>query len=177
MSVVIGIDVGLLKTGVAALEDGKVLKVFTISVEGDVRDTGPRYVKLRESLAFANVRILSYFSPPAVIAIEQPDDDEGLREGHDLMDVMKLYGAFAVTYAECARLWRQAHLVGVTPKQWKGAYPKELTARRLEVEYGQACANEHEWDALGIADWAVQVAKARQFNSQKNLTGDKTGKV
>ncbi len=161
---VIGIDVGLVKTGVAAVRDGRVEKVFTITVDGDVKDTGPRYAKLRESLSFAKVRLLGTLPPPAVVAIEQPDEDEGqdgVREGHEKMDVMKLYGDFAVLYAESCRLWREARVIGVTPWQWKGPYPKGLTQRILAARYPEAlCANEHEWDGLGLASWAFQVAQS-----------------
>lgn len=162
---VIGIDVGLVKTGVAALVDGHVAKVFTIAVEGDPKDTGPRYAYLRRSLAIAAGRILAVIGQPAVIALEIPDEDEGIdgiRDDHEKMSVAKVYGAYAVLYAEASRLWPKAHLVSVTPAQWKGPYPKELTERIISAKYkGAPCQNGHEWDALGIADWGHQVALAR----------------
>lgn len=161
----IGIDVGLVKTGVAALVDGHVAKVFTISVEGDPKDTGPRYAYLRRALAVAAGRIIAGIGQPAVIALEIPDEDEGvdgIRDGHEKMDVAKVYGAYAVLYAEASRLWPKAHLVSVTPAQWKGPYPKALTVGILTAKYPKApCQNGHEWDALGIADWAFDVALAQ----------------
>jgi len=160
---VLGIDVGLVRTGVAALRDGEVLKTFTIAVEGDTKDTGPRYVKLRESLSLAKTRLLAQYAPPVLVAVEIPDEDEGedgLREGHEKMDVAKLYGAYAVLYAEAARLWPKARVLSVTPRQWKGNLPKAITARMTEVRYGVGPANSHEADAVMIADWGAQVARA-----------------
>jgi hypothetical protein len=165
---VIGLDPGILRTGVVAINDGAVLKVCTIAVEGDPKDTGPRYAYLRRSLALVRGRLIPDIIPQ-IVAVEIPDEDEGedgLREGREKMDVAKLYGAYAVLYAESTRLWPTARVVSVTPSQWKGPYPKELTARRMEARYGRKCSNQHEWDACGIADWAVPLAAA----PQKNLT-------
>jgi hypothetical protein len=159
---VLGIDPGLLKTGVAALVDGWVKKVFTISVEGDPKDTGPRFACLRRSLAVAAHRLIMEIGQPVVIAVEIPDEDEGvdgIREGHEKMDVAKVYGAYAVLYAEASRLWPKTRLLSVTPRQWKGAYQKGLTERILGAKYPEArCANSHEWDALGLADWSSVLA-------------------
>lgn len=167
---VLGIDVGLLRTGVAALVDGRIEKVFTIAVEGDPKDTGPRYAYLRQSLSIAAGRIIAVIGQPTLIALEIPDEDEGedgLREGHEKMDVAKVYGAYAVLYAESSRLWPKAHLVSVTPAQWKGPYPKSLTVGRMRAKYPEAkAANQHEWDGVGIADWGWDVADAMR----KNLT-------
>lgn len=162
MHMVLGIDVGLVRTGVVAVRDGQVLKAFTIVVEGDTKDTGPRYVKLREALALASGRVLGAFAPPRLVALEMPDEDEGedgVREGHEKMSVAKLYAAYAVLYAEAVRLWPKAAVIGVTPRQWKGTYPKELTERIMAARHPEArCANTHEWDALGVADWALPLA-------------------
>jgi hypothetical protein len=103
--------------------------------------------------------------------IEQPE--LGIRKDHDAASVLKLYGAFAVTYAECARLWPQAHLMGVLPAQWKGSMKKSLTAGIMRAKYRVECRNEHEWDALGLADYAWDVARARRREAErkKELTG------
>jgi hypothetical protein len=163
---VLGIDVALTNTGLAAIEDGRAVKWLTISVEGDAEETGPRFVKLRESLELVAVRILKK-KAPAIVVIEKPE--HGLREGRGAGSIMKLYASFAVCYAECARLWPNAQLVGVEPKRWKGNYPKGLTEGMMRAKYGVECANADEWDALGLADYAWDLALARQRADAKSL--------
>ena len=156
---VLGIDVALANTGLAAIEDGRAVKWLTIKVEGDTEETGPRFVKLRESLELVAGRILKK-KAPAVVVIERPE--HGVRQGRDPGNIMKLYGSFAVCYAECARLWPAAQLVGVEPQRWKGNYPKGLMEGMMRAKYGVECANSDEWDALGLADYAWDLALARQ---------------
>jgi RNase H-fold protein (predicted Holliday junction resolvase) len=159
---VLGIDAGLVRTGIAALEDGKIIRACTIVVEGDTKYTGPRYSFLRRALEQVALNVLKR-KQPAVVAIDQPDEDEGedgIREGHEKMDVAKLYGAYAVLFAEAERLWPKTRVVGATPSQWKGPYPKGLTVGRMAFKYGgRAAANQHEWDAVALADWAEPLAQ------------------
>jgi Holliday junction resolvasome RuvABC endonuclease subunit len=153
--VAVGIDTGLVATGIAVIRDGVAKTRCTINVEGDVSDTGPRYVKLREGLETVAVRILRRVIP-AVVAIEQPE--LGIRKGHDAGNVMKLYGAFAVTYSECARLWKKAHIMGVPAD----TVTKSLRARIMRAKYRVEFQDSHQADALWLADYAWDVARARQ---------------
>lgn len=176
---VIGVDVGLVDTGVAVIANAQAVQAFTIGVEGDTQDTGPRYVYLRRALAIAAGRIIAPLGQPELIALEIPDEDEGVdgyREGHEKMHVAKLYGAYAVLYAEAARLWPKAHLVSVTPRQWKGSLGKKVTVRMMTAKYAITPKNSHEADALGIADWARDVAIARKYMPGKYSLG-RAGKV
>jgi hypothetical protein len=156
---VLGIDVALTNTGLAAIEDGRAVKWLTIKVEGDAEETGPRFAKLRESLELVAASILKKKSP-VVVVIERPE--HGLRAGRDPGNIMKLYGSFAVCYAECARLWPKAQISGIEPQRWKGNYPKGLTEGMMRAKYRVECANADEWDALGLADYAWDLALARQ---------------
>lgn len=156
---VVGIDVALVNTGIAVIEDAKAVRWLTIKVEGDEEDTGPRFTKLRESLEVVAVRLLKR-KAPSVVVIEKPE--HGIRQGRDVASILKLYGSFAVCFAECARLWPRAHLVGVEPMRWKGNYPKGLIEGIMRAKYRVECANDHEWDALGLADMAWDVALARE---------------
>lgn len=147
----LGLDVALRFTGAAAIQDGRVAWRATIKVEGDSDITGPRFVMLREALEklFQRQRVRA----PAFVAIEQPDLN--IRKGRKPGDIMKLYGAFAVCYAECRRLWPAAKVEGVTVARWKGSLQKSLTMRMMASKYGiERFANDHEADALGLADYA-----------------------
>jgi len=156
---VLGIDVALTDTGLAAIEDGRAVKWLTISVEGDAEETGPRFAKLRESLELVAVRIFKK-KAPGIVVIERPE--HGIREGRDPGSILKLYGSFAVCYAECARLWPKARLVGIEPQRWKGNYPKGLMERMMRAKYRVECDNHNEWDGLGLADYAWDLALAAQ---------------
>ena len=169
--VVIGIDVALTETGVAAIEDGRKVWMSTIKVEGDPNDTGPRYALLRSSLEklFGRMRI----SAPDAVAIEQPElaiRKDGKGRPRSTGAILKLYGAFAVCYAECRRLWPKAIIEGVTPQGWKGTLSKELTARMMASKYGVTeFENDHEGDALGLADYAWDLPELKR----KRLTDRK----
>lgn len=174
MVVVLGIDVGLVDTGLAALADGRPVWKSTIHVEGDAEDTGPRFALLRECLE----RLLTerIRSAPAMVAIEQPEHGlrvrkwKGKKYGTDPSSIMKLYGAFAVVYAEVARLWPKARVEGVTPQTWKGSLQKHLTASILGAKYNiRTFHNDHEADALGLADWAWERLQA-ETRAKKRLT-------
>ena len=153
---VVGIDPGIVAAGVAQIVDGRAGWRATIRVEGDPEETGPRYVKLREGLA-ALVKRLRDKREPMVVAVEQPE--LGIRKGHGVEAILKLYGAFAVLFAEASRLWPRARVMGVDARRWKGNYGKDLMARMMRAKYRVECGNEHEWDALGLADWAWDMAE------------------
>jgi len=162
---VVGIDVALVNTGVAAIEDGRATKWCTINVEGSPDDTGPRFVKLRESLSLVAVRILK--KAPDLVVIERPE--HGIRDDRDAGNIMKLYGSFAVAYAETVRLWPRAEIMGVEPMSWKGTLGKGMTARLMQLRYKIDCANDHEWDAVGLADYGWELAAARARAGKRNL--------
>ena len=157
---VIGVDVGLLHTALAVIEEGAVGRRCTINVEGDTEDVGPRFVKLREGLETVSKRVLKGIAP-AVISIEQPE--LGIRKGHDAGSVLKLYGAFAVCYAECARLWPKAHVMGVLADTVR----KPLRAGIMRAKYRVECPNSHVWDAIWQADLAWDIARARAREAER----------
>lgn len=161
---VVGIDPGLLQAGVAQIADGRAGWRATIRVEGDPEETGPRYVKLRQALTTLWRRMRDKCGvnaiEPAVVVVEQPE--LGIRRGHNAEAVLKLYGAFAVLFAEAARLWPRARVVGVDARHWKGNYPKSLTAGMMRAKYGVECRSTHEWDALALADLAWEMAGAER---------------
>jgi hypothetical protein len=149
---VVGLDVGLVHAAIAVVVgDNHCLWRASIKVEGD--GTGPRYSVLREALekSFAHVH-----ETPRVIAIEEPE--LFIYKGRDAASILKLYGAFAVSFAEAERVWPDAKVIGVTPAQWKGTAKKKGTQGVLRSQYEIECGNEHEWDALGLADWAWNMA-------------------
>lgn len=156
---VLGIDIGLVNTGIAIVNGEKVCRWRgTIKVEGE--GTGPRFAVLREALD----EVFDRVEDPACVAIEEPP--LAIWKGHGAESVLKLYGAFAVAYAEAVRHWPDVRIVGVTPDTWKGTLDKESTEGMLRGKYGVECANDHEWDALGLADWAWATMKSFRENAK-----------
>lgn len=163
---VIGVDTGLTHTALAALDGGKATWRGTIAVEGD--ETGPRYAVLRQALERFVRRVNAR---PDFVGIEEPE--LGVREGHEIEHVLKLYGSFAVTFAELARLWPRATIRGILANRWKGTVAKKTTAGMMRAKYKIECRNAHEWDALGIADYSWDIARALR----KNLTDSTESRV
>lgn len=176
-----GIDTGLRNTGLAVLGGQRqYLWAGTIEVEGDSERTGPRYGVLRRALqeAFGGDGRLPRAADhtPDLVAIEQPELE--IWKGREAASVMKLYAAFAVTFAECERLWPRAYVVGVTPAQWKGTTSKAITESFMRSRYpGAKATTSHEWDALGLADWGWDTALAIAHARRKGLTGPGVPKV
>lgn len=173
--IVIGIDVALKQSGVVLIEDGKYGWSATVKVEGDTEDTGPRYAMLR--LALERLFQKKGIGYADVIAIEQPEHalrqrkikGRNVRVSADPGNIMKLYGAFAVAYAECARLFPGAEVMGVLPERWKGNLKKHLTASIFAAKYDiRQFANWDEADALGIADFAWDHLQARLRKALKD---------
>jgi Holliday junction resolvasome RuvABC endonuclease subunit len=150
---VLGIDISLVNTGIAVIgNDHQCLWRGTINVEGE--GTGPRFAVLREALD----EVFNRVQDPACVAIEEPP--LVIFPGRDAGSILKLYGAFAVAYAEVVRHWPETRVCGVTPEQWKGHLDKGTSQSVLRAKYKVDCANNHEYDALGLADWAWETAKA-----------------
>jgi hypothetical protein len=158
--IVLGIDTGLVRTAVAIIRDGKCLWRGTIHVEGD--DTGPRFAVLREALD----EVLNRVDNPECVAIEEPELE--IWRGRGASSVLKLYGAFAVAYAEVVRHWPDSRVCGVFPETWKGTLDKDSTEATLRAKYKVECANDHEWDALGLADWALKTAEAFRGKAKRS---------
>lgn len=152
---VIGVDAALVNTGVAQIRDGRAGWRSTITVEGEL--IGERYAVLRRAFERLATRAVKKNDPPAVVVVEQPE--LGIRPGRDVAAILKLYGAFAVLYTECVRLWPRAHVMGVLPD----SVEKKLRASIMRAKYRVDFKNSHEADALYLADyaWDVAVAKAR----------------
>lgn len=163
---VIGVDPALTHTALAALEDGKATWRGTIYIEGV--EIGPRYAILRSGLEKFVRRVKAR---PDFVGIEEPE--LSVRDGHEVEHVLKLYGAFAVTFAELTRLWPHAEIRGILANRWKGTVAKKTTAGMMRAKYKIECKNSHEWDALGIADYSWDLALA----VQNGLTRSNTSRV
>lgn len=157
---VCGVDVGLVKTGIAQIKNGRAGFRATITVHGDPEDTGPRYVKLAEAIKTFFERYKE--EKPRIVAIEQPEHAIR-RKGFQMRSpvaIMKLYGAFAVTYVCIQSMWPESEVIAVMPFQWKGRMSKSMTSRIIAAKYDiERFANDHEADALGLADWAWERLK------------------
>lgn len=153
----LGIDTGL-NTAIAAMDGdrptsrgGRAAVVALRTVPHPKGDLPVQYAALRRGIQVAVGGLR-----PDVIAVEQPED--AVRKGRTARAVLVLFGAFAVACAELGRIFPRIPIIGVTPGQWKGGMTKMETQRILQLRHPDAKpANEHEWDALGVADWLADI--------------------
>lgn len=155
---VLGIDVALLNTGVAEIRDGRCTWRSTIKVEGE--GTGPRFSVLRRGFERLATRVLKN-DPPSIVAVEEPE--LGIRKGHTAEAILKLYGAFAVIYAECCRLWPKAQVMGMKPDSLQ----KSTRAGIMRAIYKIECRDSHQADALMLAHFAWEIAVAQRRAAER----------
>jgi hypothetical protein len=175
MAVIIAVDPGKNKLGLAILIDGKPALVETvIGLSPPGRETdrdgyrGAYYAAQAVALRVESA-LEQQPSSHIVLVIErmQVDSRTGGKEA-DLLDVATTGGAVAVLLLSavarrrlCLQIWSP------TPMLWKKQLPKAVMQERLKNKYGIDKLGHDAWDALGIADWALDQLtlppKARVF--------------
>jgi hypothetical protein len=175
MSVIIAVDPGKNKLGLAILIDGKPALVETvIGLAPPGRETdrdgyrGAYYAAQAVALRVEST-LEQQPSSHIVLVMErmQVDARTGGKEG-DLLDVAMTGGAVALALARLVLYWsRHAQIWSPTPMLWKKQLPKAVMQERLKKKYGIDKLGHDAWDALGIADWALDQLtlppKARVF--------------
>lgn len=153
---VLGIDPGAVFTGFAWIREMKDRTVQRMSTTIVVRQRYPfRYPALERQLLDLFAKLPE---EPCAIAIEEPDSD--VWKDNDVRPIFHLHGAFAVIVCAVCRRFHDSILHHLRPGSWKGAMPKEHTARTLREKYGWTDVHAgDEADALGLADFAFEVAK------------------
>ncbi len=175
MSVIIAIDPGKNKLGLAILINGKPALVETvIGLSPPGRETdrdGYRgaYYAAKEVASRVESVLSRHPANDVYIVMErmQVDARTGGKES-DLLDVATTGGAVALALASFVLYWsRHAHIWSPTPMLWKKQLPKAVMQERLKNKYGLDKLGHDAWDALGIADWALDQLtlppKARVF--------------
>jgi hypothetical protein len=176
MSVIIAVDPGKNKLGLAILIDGKPALVETvIGLAPPGRETdrdgyrGAYYAaqEVGNRVAFALLNCYPNIDVVLVIERMQVDARTGGKEA-DLLDVSTTGGAVAMLLPYIiARLQPSLQIWSPTPMLWKKQLPKAVMQERLKKKYGIDKLGHDAWDALGIADWALDQLtlppKARVF--------------
>lgn len=148
---VLGIDPGSAKTGIASVNSNGKCKFKTIIAENRIPF---RYGTFRDELADF---IVELEEDPVAIAIEQPEElpRPGVEE-KEIRSVIRLNCICAVIISEVTRLWPNIKILPWSPKVWRRANEtKEDVAYRMNVKYGVDFETDDDSDALGIADYAM----------------------
>lgn len=156
---VIGIDPGAAKTGVAWVrqEGSRISRaVYTIY---SVETTPHRYFSFKRQLLMTLGQLPE---PPVAVAIEEP---ERRRREHferaDVMSLVHLEAIYAIALSETTGCWPDAIVHSWKPLIWKGdGVSKGKTMSRMGRKYNVSFGTDDESDALGIADHALQLMKS-----------------
>lgn len=148
---VIGIDPGAMKTGIAWVTSSGQARFTTLWAANRIPF---RYGTYRNELADFLVQLEE---DPVAVAIEQPNETPDPTDGEEGMrSVIRVNCICAVTISEVTRLWPHASLLCWAPKIWRKQHEnKEDVAYRMAMKYGLGFKSDDESDALGIADHAL----------------------
>jgi hypothetical protein len=148
---VIGIDPGAAKTGIASVNATGQFRFSTLWADNRVPF---RYGTFRDELAGFLVEL---DEDPTVIAIEQPEEIPEPGDGPDkFRSLIRVNCICAVIVSEVSRLWPNTPLLPWAPRIWRRQEEtKADVAYRMSVKYGVDFETDDESDALGIADYAI----------------------
>lgn len=148
---VIGIDPGSAKTGIAWINDAGQFRFSTLFAENRIPF---RYGAFRDLLADFLVELPE---DPAAVAIEQPEEIPRPGEAeNEIRGLIRMNCICAVIISEVTRLWPNINILPWPPRVWRRQNEtKEDVAYRMSVKYGVEFGTDDESDALGIADHAM----------------------
>jgi hypothetical protein len=148
---VIGIDPGAAKTGIAWINEAGQSHFTTIQAENRIPF---RYGAFRDLLADFLVELPE---DPAVIAIEQPEEIPRPGEGeNEIRGLIRMNCICAVIISEVTRLWPNINILPWPPRVWRRQNEtKEDVEYRMSMKYGVDFNTDDESDAMGIADHAM----------------------
>lgn len=115
-----------------------------------------RFIEMRNRLE----KFLSGIpEPPTMVAIEEPDRGTSTKPVNPRVET-DLRAVYAVCVAEVGRQFTQTNLIPVRYESWTGGLQKADVYLRLSKKYDKPKFNrDDEADALGIADFAFEIAK------------------
>lgn len=148
---VIGIDTGAIKTGIAWVNSAGQAQFSTLIASNLIPF---RYGTYRDQLAGFLVELEE---DPVVVALEHPRELPRLGEGPDeIKSLVRVNCITAVTVSEVTRLWPHTPILSWSPRVWrKQNETKKDVAYRMSVKYDVDFQTDDESDALGIADHAI----------------------
>lgn len=166
--IVLGIDPGSLNVGFAWVRyraTGKVNSRYMASWRAAYH-LPTRYIDIRDHLERQLLGVPEY---PSVVAVEVPAKPyhAPYRPGHH-RDIKILHGCYAVIVAEVGRVFRNTFLLPVQYDVWTGGLDKKEIQGRLARKYEiSSFVNDDCADALGIADYAFEIARRRECGQKE----------
>lgn len=157
---VLGIDPGSVKTGIAWVNSAGQCKFKTLYAENHIPW---RYGAFRNELADF---IVELDEDPVAVAIEQPEEvPRTPEEEKDFRAIVRVNCIVAVIISEITRLWPNIKILPWSPRVWRRQNEtKADVAYRMSVKYGVDFETDDDSDSLGIADHAMM----RLLNSNQS---------
>jgi len=152
--ITIGIDPSINSTGIAAINNGKLIAYDEIKTNRKLDIPGKLKV-----IGLAIPKFITHIIPadvPRRCIIEMPEKQTS-EKGFNFIekgDFVKLCAAFGVACLEANRFCDEIFLF--TPSAWKGQTPKKITRKRMEKLYGIETLrglNHDAIDALALASF------------------------
>jgi Holliday junction resolvasome RuvABC endonuclease subunit len=152
---ILGIDPGAMKTGVAWVSDSSGRPVGYVSTVKSEIEWPHRYAHVRVQL-----ETLFQWLPeePTAVAIEEPSLDNVGQSPTERFSIYHLCGIYGIVVAEVMRTWKNVAVMPWKPMEWRGlGMNKKDVMKRMAAKYGVQLDNDDEGDALGIADHAFML--------------------
>lgn len=163
---VLGIDPGSMKTGIAWVNSAGQCRFTTLYAENHIPW---RYGTFRNELADFVVQL---DEDPVAVAIEQPEEIPPLHaDEKEMRSMVRLNCICAVIISEITRLWPNIKILPWPPRIWRRSNEtKADVAYRMSVKYGVEFQTDDDSDALGIADHAMmRLLNSNQATGSMNV--------
>ena len=158
---VVGIDPGTQKTGVAWASDSKGRLTGGAQTAKSVIEWPHRYAHMLDQ-----VKAIFEWLPeePYAVAIEEPSvDGKDVYDASTRASFCHLHGMFAALSSEALRTCRKVIFLPWKTAEWRGVGPdKKIILGKMSAKYGIQLDTDDEGDALGIADHALMLLKQRR---------------
>jgi len=155
--ITLGIDPGTKSTGLAWLNDQKVVQVKVARAEGQLAENR------REGMADAIRACLVDCLIPDRVVIEWQSVRPCDRRPNDILALVAVAG-MALAACKSRFSWKPPTYYLPLPNEWKGSVPKEIHQRRIMAEVGaftfpeslKAQEIRDVTDAIGLALWGAR---------------------
>ena len=158
---VVGIDPGTQKTGVAWASDSKGRLTGGAQTVKSTIEWPHRYAHV-----ISQVRPIFQWLPeePYAVAIEEPSvDSSELYDAARRASFCHLHGIYAALVAEVLQTWKSVIFLPWKTAEWRGVGPdKKIVLGKMSAKYGIQLDTDDEGDGLGIADHALMLLRQRR---------------
>jgi len=159
---ILAIDPGLYKCGVAAFSPGGILYyAATVKRKREIRAFHGEALGWA-TMAHAISPELNPWDVASLVIERMQVDARTLGKTRALLELSGVVGAISYRF-------RTSEIVSPTPREWKGSIPKDVMKARLketlsprELETVRKGATHDTWDAIGLGLWYLKLKRIRE---------------